>query len=75
MIAIAPVKPSIAFQRNALQVTSRSSSSCLRTSSRKTMFKVSADASEAKSTGIETTGPNMKPLKEIQEIMEILPHR
>lgn len=25
--------------------------------------------------GIETTGPNMKALKEIQEIMDILPHR
>eukprot|EP00889_Picochlorum_renovo_P007041 jgi/Picre1/34071/NNA_001546.t1 len=26
-------------------------------------------------TGVEKTGPNMKPLKEIQEIMDILPHR
>lgn len=26
-------------------------------------------------SGVETSGPNMKPLKDIQEIMDILPHR
>ncbi|KAL4444975.1 hypothetical protein ABPG77_004025 [Micractinium sp. CCAP 211/92] len=30
---------------------------------------------EAAGTGIETKGPNMKALKDIQEIMDILPHR
>jgi hypothetical protein len=30
---------------------------------------------EAKPAGLETQGPNMKPLKDIQEIMDILPHR
>ncbi len=30
---------------------------------------------EAAASGIETQGPNFKPLKDIQEIMDILPHR
>lgn len=30
---------------------------------------------EAAGSGIETKGPNFKPLKDIQEIMDILPHR
>lgn len=36
--------------------------------------RLRVDASEG-SSGIETTGPNMKAMKEIQEIMDILPHR
>jgi len=37
-------------------------------------YRLRVDASEG-SSGIETTGPNMKAMKEIQEIMDILPHR
>jgi 3-hydroxyacyl-[acyl-carrier-protein] dehydratase len=36
--------------------------------------RVRAQASD-ESKGIETSGPNMKPLKDIQAIMDILPHR
>jgi hypothetical protein len=34
-----------------------------------------ADAAAAPPPGLEARGPNMKALKDIQEIMDILPHR
>ena len=40
---------------------------------RKLAVRVNAEAPVA--PGIETTGPNIKAMKDIQEIMDILPHR
>ena len=37
--------------------------------------RVALKSSEAPSVPIEKSGPSMKPLKDIQEIMDILPHR
>ena len=42
-------------------------------SGRRLSVRVTAEA--AASPGIETTGPNIKAAKDIQEIMDILPHR
>jgi hypothetical protein len=42
---------------------------------RRHSLKVSAEAPVAEASGIEKSGPNMKAVKEIQEIMDILPHR
>ncbi|PRW57104.1 beta-hydroxyacyl-ACP dehydratase [Chlorella sorokiniana] len=44
-------------------------------SARRQAVRVRAEGEGAPATGIETKGPNMTALKEIQEIMSILPHR
>lgn len=41
----------------------------------RTVRAVTVRAEAPATSGIEKSGPNMKALKEIQEIMEILPHR
>lgn len=63
-----------AIQRSNASAKVKVSAGCRPVSAgRQLAVRVAAEAPAA--PGIETTGPNFKATKEIQEIMDILPHR
>lgn len=67
-------KPAFSCHRNVHLKTGFNQKPTIAYVARRSVVKVHAEAPETTS-GLEKSGPNMKPLKEIQEIMEILPHR
>jgi hypothetical protein len=73
MATFAHCKPGIGvFRSNAAGASFKPTSRTIALSRR---YPVQVKAEATENTGIEKTGPNFKALKEIQEIMEILPHR